>query len=149
MILYAVVWNYRELPKKEALLVRSESALKEAADSDRCIIIEGTVRACSRTENGIRYAADELVICERGQSTWRAGSENEAETAQRMLQTVDKTSSADNTLPKSHAISFTLTQERHRQKSVTAFACREKCSCSNRHATLGSLMPVPIITEKM
>ena len=112
MILYAVVWNYRELPKKEALLVRSESALKEAADSDRCIIIEGTVRACSRTENGIRYAADELVICERGQSTWRAGSENEAETAQRMLQTVDKTSSADNTLPKSHAISFTLTQEK-------------------------------------
>lgn len=34
VILYAVVWNYRELPKKEALLVRSESALKEAADSD-------------------------------------------------------------------------------------------------------------------
>lgn len=92
--------------------MRSESALKEAADSDRCIIIEGTVRACSRTENGIRYAADELVICERGQSTWQAGSENEAETAQRMLQTVDKTSSADNTLPKSHAISFTLTQEK-------------------------------------
>ncbi|MEI3173875.1 MAG: hypothetical protein V8S76_07375 [Lachnospiraceae bacterium] len=44
--------------------MRSESALKEAADSDRCIIIEGTVQACSRTENGIRYAADELVICE-------------------------------------------------------------------------------------
>ena len=62
MILYAVVWNYRELPKKEALLVRSESALKEAADSDRCIIIEGTVQACSRTENGTRYTADGLVI---------------------------------------------------------------------------------------
>ena len=112
MILYAVVWNYRELPKKEALLVRSESALKEAADSDRCIIIEGTVQACSRTENGTRYTADGLVICKVGQRTWQAGGENEAETAQRMFQTVDKTSSADNTLPKSHVISFTLTQEK-------------------------------------
>ena len=112
MILYAVVWNYRELPKKEALLVRSESALKEAADSDRCIIIEGTVQACSRTENGTRYTADGLVICKVGQSTWQAEGENEAETAQRMLQTVDKTSSADHTLPKSHVILFTLTQEK-------------------------------------
>ena len=92
--------------------MRSESALKEAADSDRCIIIEGTVQACSRTENGTRYTADGLVICKVGQSTWQAGGENEAETAQRMLQTVDKTSSADNTLPKSHVISFTLTQEK-------------------------------------
>ena len=108
MILYAVVWNYRELPKKEALLVRSESALKEAADSDRCIIIEGTVQACSRTENGTRYTADGLVICKVGQSTWQAGGENEAETAQRMLQTVDKTSSADHTLPKSHVILLSL-----------------------------------------
>lgn len=115
--------------------MRSESALKEAADSDRCIIIEGTVRTCSRTESGVRYTADALVICEGGRSTWQAGSENEAETALRILQTVDKTSSADHsggeqendtvsetvvaeqekkqviTLPKPHVISFTLTQE--------------------------------------
>lgn len=52
------------------------------------------------------------MICKVGQSTWQAGGENEAETAQRMLQTVDKTSSADHTLPKSHVISFTLTQEK-------------------------------------
>ena len=133
MILYAVVWNCRELPKKEALLVRSESALKEAADSDRCIIIEGTIRTCSRTESGARYTANELVICEDGQSTWQAGNENG--TAQQMIQAVDKTCSADNTgseqnnktvsaavvmeqekketvtLPKSHAASFTLTRE--------------------------------------
>lgn len=98
--------------KRRLYLVRSESALKEAADSDRCIIIEGTVQACSRTENGTRYTADGLVICKVGQRTWQAGGENEAETAQRMFQTVDKTSSADNTLPKSHVISFTLTQEK-------------------------------------
>ena len=113
--------------------MRSESALKEAEDSDRCIIIEGTIRTCSRTESGARYTANELVICEDGQSTWQAGNENG--TAQQMIQAVDKTCSADNTgseqnnktvsaavvmeqekketvtLPKSHAASFTLTRE--------------------------------------
>lgn len=134
-MLYAVVWNYSELPKKEALLVRSESALKEAADSDRCIIIEGTVRTCSRTESGTRYTADGLVICEDGQSTWQAGSEKEGEAAQQAVQTGSKTISAKRRgseqenktdseavvteaekketvmLPKSHGILFTFTQE--------------------------------------
>lgn len=63
VILYAITWNYRELPKKEALLARSESKLKEAADSGRRIIIEGRIQSCSRTEAGMRYTVDEITIC--------------------------------------------------------------------------------------
>lgn len=61
-VLYAAVWNCRVLPQKEALLVRSESVLNEAADSDRCIIIEGTIQKCSRTDHGRWFQADKIVL---------------------------------------------------------------------------------------
>ena len=140
--------------------MRSESALNEAVDSDRCIIIEGTIRACSRTESGTRYAADELVICKVGQSTGPAGSENG--TAQQMVQAVGNSGSEQKNetvlgtvmpeqefaLPTSHAISFIFAREES-DLEIGDRACQEKCGCSNRPAIRDSLMPERIIIGEM
>lgn len=67
VILYAAIWNVTELPQKEAYIVRSESALEEAADSDRMLVIEGRVQKSCRTSSGIRLYLNELSVQQSGE----------------------------------------------------------------------------------
>ena len=106
-VLYAAVWNCRVLPQKEALLVRSESVLNEAADSDRCIIIEGTIQKCSRTDHGRRFQADKIVLLGEKQII----------------------------LPQSHRVIFDLREEKEALQMADYMACgimRQCFKCSNR-----------------